>query len=160
VVTLLTEAVREFGLEAETSPHGRWVRFRGAHCTVYVLESLWGGDYYMWCDQGVERKTELYRDPLEAIQAGIQRSGAKPRAFERAHVRSQYLPRVREHASGAQFTARRTCDICGAVLRLDVTNTPIPAAGVWFCEECAARTPAAEIDQLVHEVALRGVPLS
>jgi hypothetical protein len=52
------------------------MRFRGAQRTIYVLKALWGDDYYMWCEPPVTPATELYRDPLEAVEAGLSRAGA------------------------------------------------------------------------------------
>jgi hypothetical protein len=73
-MTRLLTAVRGLGLDVEVGQSGRWVRFHGPQCTVYVLEALWGSDYYMWCDGQGEQGTQLYRDPVEAIQAGLRRS--------------------------------------------------------------------------------------
>lgn len=75
-MTQLIEATKEFALEAEASPYGRWIRFRHALRTVYVLESPWGEDYYVWSDPPVDPSTELYRTPREAIRAGLHYAAA------------------------------------------------------------------------------------
>jgi hypothetical protein len=62
-MTRLVDTAQELGLNAEVSPSGRWMRFRGGQRTVNVLEALWGDDYYMWCE------------PLEAVRAGLRCAG-------------------------------------------------------------------------------------
>jgi hypothetical protein len=73
-MTRLVDVVQEMGLEAEGSPFGRWVRFRGEQGLVYVAQAAFGQGYYTWCDTPHGRAVEPYLDPAEAIQAGLQRA--------------------------------------------------------------------------------------
>ena len=73
MVTTLVDAVRSLDLDAEIILAGRWVRFQGEACPVYVIEAATGG-YYTWCDDDRERAVEFYRDPTVAIQTGLQRA--------------------------------------------------------------------------------------
>ncbi len=73
-MTRLVDVLHELGLEGEQSLGGRWVKLQGEWCTVYVAESPWGTGYYTWCDSRQARAVEFYRDPVEAIQAGLRRA--------------------------------------------------------------------------------------
>jgi len=73
-MTRLAEAVEALGLEGELSLSGSWVRLHGERCTVYVVEAVSGTRYYTWCDAPLERHVELFHDPIEAIQAGLNRA--------------------------------------------------------------------------------------
>ena len=76
-MTRLVDVVQELGLEAEVSPFGRWVRFRGEQGLVYVAQAGFGQGYYTWCDTPHGRAVEPYLDPQEAIQAGLQRAACR-----------------------------------------------------------------------------------
>ena len=73
-MTTLVEALHTLGLEGEIMLSGRWVKIRGAQCSVYVAEIAWNKQYCTWCDDPQERALEFYNDPLEAIQAGLRRA--------------------------------------------------------------------------------------
>jgi hypothetical protein len=73
-MTRLLDALRTLGLEGEVALAGRWVKLRGERRTVYVAEAAWGSGYYTWCDDPEERAIELYRNPTEAIEAGLRRA--------------------------------------------------------------------------------------
>lgn len=70
----LGPALQALGLDGEISPLGRWARVRGEHGTVYVAEAGFGAGYYSWCDTPQERTALPYLDPIEAIQAALQRA--------------------------------------------------------------------------------------
>lgn len=72
-ITTLVDAVRSLGLDPEVTLAGRWVRFQGERCPVYVIEAEAGG-YYTWCDDPRERAVEFYHDPDAAIVAGQRRA--------------------------------------------------------------------------------------
>ncbi|MBA2596144.1 MAG: hypothetical protein H0V00_05910 [Chloroflexia bacterium] len=72
-VTLLVDALRTLGLDGEIALGGRWVTLRGECCAVYVAQAATGG-YFTWCDDPAERSVEAYRDPREAIVAGLRRA--------------------------------------------------------------------------------------
>jgi len=57
-------------------------------------------------------------------------------------------------------TELRTCEICGAVVQSDYLKADDPWAVIWVCEDCRLRVPPREIQRLVQEVVLRGVPFS
>ena len=52
----------------------RWVRLRGEQGPVYVAHAAFGQGYYTWCDTAHGHAAEPYLDPVEAIQAGLQRA--------------------------------------------------------------------------------------
>ena len=79
-MTRLAEAVEALGLDGELSLSGSWVRLRGEHCTVYVVEAVSATRYYTWCDAPNERHVELFHDPLEAIDAGLRRAASSASA--------------------------------------------------------------------------------
>ncbi len=72
-MTQLVEALDALHLEGELSLAGRWVKLQGERCWVYVVAAK-GGGYFTWCDDAEERGIVFYRDPREAIQAGLQRA--------------------------------------------------------------------------------------
>jgi hypothetical protein len=81
-MTQLVEALRALHLEGEVSLGERWAKLQGERCWVYVATAK-GGGYFSWCDHPLERAVAFYRDPIEAIQAGLQRA-AKPDSEQHA----------------------------------------------------------------------------
>ncbi len=73
-MTRLVDALHALGLDGEVTLSGRWVKLDGEHCPVYVVEAAWGAGYFTWCDDPQARTVEFYRDPVEAIQAGLRRA--------------------------------------------------------------------------------------
>jgi hypothetical protein len=73
-MTQLVDALHTLGLQGEIALDGRWVMVQGERCAVYVTEIAWGGGCYTWCDDPRARTVEFYRDPLDAIQAGLRRA--------------------------------------------------------------------------------------
>ncbi len=61
------------GLDGEVTPSGRWVVLRGDRFAVYVIQAA-TGEYFTWCDDPAERIVKAYRDPREAILAGLKRA--------------------------------------------------------------------------------------
>lgn len=84
MVTLLIDALRTLGLDAEVGLGGRWLTVLGQRCPVYVVQATVEGRYYTWCDDPEERAVEVYRDPREAIAAGLRR--ATRRGMERPDI--------------------------------------------------------------------------
>ena len=72
-MTQLVEALDALHLEGELSHADRWVKLPGQRCWVYVAAAK-GGGYFTWCDDPQERAIAFYRDPIEAIQAGLRRA--------------------------------------------------------------------------------------
>ena len=72
-MTQLVEALDALHLEGELSLANRWVKLQGEQCWVYVVAAK-GGGYFTWCDDSQERTLLFYRDPIEAIQAGLRRA--------------------------------------------------------------------------------------
>ncbi len=72
----MTQLVEALHLEGEVSLGERWAKLRGERCWVYVATAKDGG-YFTWCGDPQERALAFYRDPIEAIQAGLRRA-AKP----------------------------------------------------------------------------------
>ncbi len=70
----LVEALHELQLHGDVQLSGRWIKLDGERCTVYVVEAAWGTGYYTWCDDPLDRKVEVFRDPVEAIRAGLRRA--------------------------------------------------------------------------------------
>jgi hypothetical protein len=66
--------MQSLGLEGEIALAGRWVTIQGEQTLVYVVEAMWGNGYYTWCADPRARAVEFYYDPVEAIQAGLQRA--------------------------------------------------------------------------------------
>ena len=73
-MTRLVDVIQELGLRGEVSPFGRWVRLQGEQGPVYVAQAAFGQGYYSWCDTPHGHAAEPYLDPVEAIQAGLQRA--------------------------------------------------------------------------------------
>jgi hypothetical protein len=73
----LVAALHALDLEGEVSLAGRWVKLRGERCAVYVVEGSDHGGYYTWCDDPQERVVQAYRDPVEAIRAGLDRAARR-----------------------------------------------------------------------------------
>ena len=73
-MTRLVDTLHNLGLNGEQRFDGRWVKFEGERCSVYVIEADWGNGYYTWCDDPQGRTVEFYRDPAAAIQAGLRRA--------------------------------------------------------------------------------------
>ena len=74
-MTRLVEALQALGVEGEILLSGRWVKIRGARCSVYIAEITWNQQYCTWCDDPEARQVKFYSDPTEAIEAGIRRAG-------------------------------------------------------------------------------------
>ncbi len=72
-MTGLVEALDALHLEGELSLADRWVKLQGQRCWVYVAAAK-GGGYFTWCDDVQERAIVFYRDPIDAIQAGLRRA--------------------------------------------------------------------------------------
>ena len=72
-MTQLVEALRALHLEGEVSLADRWAKLQGERCWVYVAAAK-GGGYFTWCDDPQQRTLAFYRDPIEAIQAGLRRA--------------------------------------------------------------------------------------
>ena len=79
-MTQLVEALHALGLDAELAPSGRWAKFQGERCAVYVTASARGTAYYTWCDDPSARSVEAYRDAVAAIQAGLRRAAGGDRS--------------------------------------------------------------------------------
>lgn len=77
-MTRLVEALHALHLDGEVSLGDRWAKLQGERCWVYVAEAK-GGGYYTWCDDPAERVVKFYRDPIEAIQAGLRRAASPGR---------------------------------------------------------------------------------
>ena len=73
-MTRLTDTLQSLGLEGEVALAGRWVTLQGEHSLVFVAEATWGDGYFTWCADPRARTVEFYRDPAEAIRAGLQRA--------------------------------------------------------------------------------------
>ncbi|CAA9287537.1 MAG: hypothetical protein AVDCRST_MAG26-3851 [uncultured Chloroflexia bacterium] len=73
-MTRLVAALQALGLEGEVALAGRWVKLRGERYAVYVAETTSGSGYYTWGEDPVARVVTFYRDPAEAIVAGLRRA--------------------------------------------------------------------------------------
>ncbi len=73
-MTRLVEALGALGIEGSVALSGRWVTIEGERCRVQVVEVSWGTGYYSWCDDLAGRAVEHFRDPTEAILAGLRRA--------------------------------------------------------------------------------------
>lgn len=76
-MTQLVDALVMLGLTGEITHAGRWARLDGECCPVYVVEASWDRGYFTWCGTPEGRVVEFYRDPTEAIRAGLGRA-ARP----------------------------------------------------------------------------------
>ncbi len=70
----LAEALQTVGVHGTIELAGRWATIEGARCLVYVVEAAHGAGFFTWCDAPHARTLELYRDPVEAIRAGLRRA--------------------------------------------------------------------------------------
>ncbi len=70
----LLKAIRALEVDAEVELDGRWVTIQAEGCRVYVVQPAHGSGYYTWCDAPHARSVEYYRDPVEAIEAGLRRA--------------------------------------------------------------------------------------
>jgi hypothetical protein len=163
----LTVTAEKLGLHADMGASGRWIRFGGAYGTVYVLETPWSADYAVWCTVPHEQVTEFYRDPLDAIEAGlrqasfaVERRRPTPSGQPRAYPQDRRAPRSSEHKhADAQSRPRAIqlgCDVCGALVRKDTVSM----RGAYLCADCLRLLPTNEIDRVSQTVAMRGVPMS
>jgi hypothetical protein len=78
-MTRLVDALRALQLAGEVAHGGRWVELRGECHPVYVVEVAWGGGYFTWGDDPEACVAQFYRDPTEAIRAGLTRAAAPAR---------------------------------------------------------------------------------
>lgn len=76
-MTALVEALHTLNLNGEIALAGRWITIQGEQCVVYVIEATWSDSYYTWCADPAARAVEVYRDPTDAILAGLRRA-ARP----------------------------------------------------------------------------------
>ena len=72
-MTQLVEALDALHLEGELSHADRWVKLQGQRCWVYVAV-VKGVGYVIWFDDAQERVIAFYRNPIDAIQAGMRRA--------------------------------------------------------------------------------------
>ena len=73
-MTELLAALHALNLDGEVDLAGRWVKLQGTRCAVYLVAAAWGKCYFTWCDDPQARVVEAYSDPIEAVQAGLQRA--------------------------------------------------------------------------------------
>jgi hypothetical protein len=73
-MSALVAALQLLGMTADVDLGGRWIAIRGECGTAYVIDAGWGDSFYVWSDIPEERAVERYRDPNEAIQAGLRRT--------------------------------------------------------------------------------------
>ncbi|MBI3978540.1 MAG: hypothetical protein HY331_10180 [Chloroflexi bacterium] len=71
----LIQAMQRIGVPFEVAESGRWVRFEGETCTVYVVEGGPDHHFLTWCERWDDRRVERYLTAEEAIVAGVRRSG-------------------------------------------------------------------------------------
>ncbi len=76
-MTRLVAALQALGLEGEVALAGRWVKLRGGRYAVYVAETTSGSGYYTWGEDPAARVVMFYLDPVEAIEAGLQRASCQ-----------------------------------------------------------------------------------
>jgi hypothetical protein len=163
----LTVTAEKLGLHADTGAAGRWIRFTGAHGTVYVMEAPWTTDYAVWCSVPREQATEFYRDPLDAIEAGlrqasfaVERRRPAPGGQARAYPQDRRAPKSFEHkhadAQSQPRAAQLGCDVCGVLVRADTVSM----RGAYLCADCLRLLPTNEIDRVSQTMAMRGVPMS
>lgn len=76
--TRLERALADMGIVAEIETDGRWARFRGESCDVYVVETSHGRRFLTWCDCLDETRVESLADPDDAIRTGLRRARRKP----------------------------------------------------------------------------------
>jgi hypothetical protein len=56
-------------------------------------------------------------------------------------------------------TIGHECSTCGVVAGAHKAVSYERRGDAWFCDDCWQRLPAHEVERIVREVALRGVPL-
>ena len=78
-MTRLVAALQALGLKGEIALAGHWVKLAGDRYPVYVAETTSGRVYCTWGQDPGARVVEFYRDPVEAIEAGLQRAAYAPR---------------------------------------------------------------------------------
>jgi hypothetical protein len=163
----LTVTAEKVGLHADTGAAGRWIRFAGAHGTAYILEAPWSADFAVWSNVPREQPTEYYRDPLEAIEAGLRQTAfaverRQPGAARTTHAypmdrrAPKFTERKRAGSSGKPRPLQLACDACGTLVRVNTDSL----IGAWLCPDCLCSLPTTEIDRVSQEVAMRGVPMS
>jgi len=86
-MTRLVDVMTAMGLHGEVGRSGRWIRFRGEHGAVTVVEAAWGEGYYAFCDGPhadlpredlTTRSTKLFLDPVSAIESCLRVMGMRP----------------------------------------------------------------------------------
>ena len=169
-MTRLVEVVRQMGLDGEISLLGRWVRLRVERCPVYVLEVADGCGYYTWCDAPNERTVEPYLDPAEAIRAGLRRAAHAASQKKAAFVLEDRPWRDdswQKSGGGKEMDGPKVpldkghvCCACGAVEGAEKAVSYVRKGDAWMCDDCWNDLPQDEVERIVREVALRGVPLS
>ena len=72
----LVKTASSLGMPFEASPSGRWIRLESpAGRFVYVIQKPWDGPYTVYCESLHQPLPDEYRDPISAIQAGIEHLG-------------------------------------------------------------------------------------
>ena len=84
-MTRLVAALQALGLEGEVALAGRWVKLRGERHAVYVAATTSGSGYYTWGEDPEARSVAFYRDPAEAIVAGLRRAAYQGDERDAAH---------------------------------------------------------------------------
>jgi hypothetical protein len=77
----LVEIARRTGFPFESSPSGRWIRFRAGGELVYIVEGAWGNSYLVWAGASAENVNEpaagesvqTFLRPEEAVTAVLRR---------------------------------------------------------------------------------------
>jgi len=70
----LEDALLTLGYAGQFELSGRWATLRGERCVVFVVEAANAEGYYTWCDDPATRTVEFYREPAQAIVAGMCRA--------------------------------------------------------------------------------------
>ena len=83
-MTGLVAALQALGLQGEIALAGRWVKLAGERYDVYVAEATSERGYYTWGQDPDARVVEFYRDPAEAIKAGLRRAAGPSHAHDAA----------------------------------------------------------------------------
>lgn len=73
----LVNALQSLGLQATVEMGGRWVMLQGERCCVYVVQGASNSGFYTWCDAADARSVQFFRDPIEAIEAGLHRAARR-----------------------------------------------------------------------------------
>ena len=82
-MTRLAEMIDSLKIHGKVELGGRWAQLNGEHCSVYIVEDSLGISYFVWCGPPGDRTVEHYRDPHEAIRAGLERSKQSTTASQR-----------------------------------------------------------------------------